>query len=52
MELVNELYALEPTAEAERAAVREALLAVAALLAPDAPHAAEELWHEVGGAAV
>jgi leucyl-tRNA synthetase len=52
MELVNELYALEPTAEAERAAVREALLAVAALLAPFAPHAAEELWHEVGGAAV
>src|SRR5512143_3919629 len=52
MELVNELYALEPRAEPERAAVREALLAVAALLAPFAPHAAEELWHEVGGAAV
>jgi leucyl-tRNA synthetase len=52
MELVNELYALEPKAEPERAAVREALLAVAALLAPFAPHAAEELWHEVGGVAV
>ncbi|HET6923024.1 MAG TPA: leucine--tRNA ligase [Anaeromyxobacteraceae bacterium] len=52
MELVNELYAREPGAEAERAAVREALLAVAALLSPFAPHAAEELWHEVGGAAV
>jgi len=52
MELVNELYALEPKAEPGRAAVREALLAVAALLAPFAPHAAEELWHEVGGAAV
>jgi leucyl-tRNA synthetase len=52
MELVNELYALEPRGEPERAAVREALLAVAALLAPFAPHVAEELWHEVGGAAV
>ncbi len=52
MELVNELYAIEPKTDPERAAVREALLAVAALLAPFAPHAAEELWHEVGGAAV
>ena len=52
MELVNELYALEPKADPDRAAVREALLAVAALLAPFAPHAAEELWHEVGGSAV
>jgi leucyl-tRNA synthetase len=52
MELVNKLYALEPRGEPERAAVREALLAVAALLAPFAPHVAEELWHEVGGAAV
>ncbi|MBI5070544.1 MAG: leucine--tRNA ligase [Deltaproteobacteria bacterium] len=50
MELVNELYAVEPRADAERAAVREALLAVAALLGPFAPHAAEELWHEVLGA--
>jgi leucyl-tRNA synthetase len=62
MELVNELYALEPghpsgpdearaggAADAERAAVREALVAVATLLAPFAPHVAEELWHEVMG---
>ncbi len=49
MELVNDLYALEPRAEAERAAVREALVALATLLAPFAPHAAEELWHEVLG---
>jgi leucyl-tRNA synthetase len=49
MELVNELYALEPAADAERAAVREALVALATLLAPFAPHAAEELWHEVVG---
>jgi leucyl-tRNA synthetase len=51
MELVNELYALEPRTDAERAAVREALLALASLLAPFAPHLAEELWHEVMGAA-
>jgi leucyl-tRNA synthetase len=51
MELVNELYALEPKEEAERAAVREALLALATLLAPFAPHVAEELWHEVQGPA-
>ena len=52
MELVNALYALEPKADAERAAVREALVAVATLLAPFAPHVAEELWHEVLGPAV
>ncbi len=51
MELVNALYALEPRADAERAAVREALVALATLLAPFAPHAAEELWHEVMGPA-
>ncbi len=49
MELVNELYAAEPKAEAEQAAVREALVALAALLGPFAPHVAEELWHEVLG---
>ncbi len=51
MELVNSLYALEPRSDADRAAVREALVALAALLAPFAPHAAEELWHEVMGPA-
>ncbi|WP_242345560.1 leucine--tRNA ligase [Anaeromyxobacter terrae] len=51
MELVNALYALEPASEPDRAAVREALIAVATLLAPFAPHAAEELWHEVLGPA-
>ena len=49
MELVNELYGLEPKGDPERAAVREALVALATLLAPFAPHAAEELWHEVMG---
>jgi leucyl-tRNA synthetase len=51
MELVNALYQLEPRTDADRAAVREALLALATLLAPFAPHAAEELWHEVMGPA-
>jgi leucyl-tRNA synthetase len=51
MELVNALYQLEPRTDADRAAVREALVAVATLLAPFAPHAAEELWHEVLGPA-
>jgi len=51
MELVNELSPLEPSSDAERAAVREALLALAVLLCPFAPHAGEELWHEVRGAA-
>ena len=32
--------------------MREALVAVATLLAPFAPHVAEELWHEVLGPAV
>jgi leucyl-tRNA synthetase len=49
MELVNELYLLEPATDADRAAVKEALVALAAMLAPFAPHLAEELWHEVLG---
>jgi leucyl-tRNA synthetase len=52
MELTNALYAFEPSSDSDRAAVREALVAMAALLAPFAPHAAEELWHEVLGPAV
>src|SRR6266511_91066 len=52
MELVNALYQLEPRTTPERAAVREALVALATLLAPFAPHVAEELWHEVLGPAV
>src|SRR5512133_3049870 len=51
MELVNALYALEPRTDSDRAAVREAFVALATLLAPFAPHVAEELWHEVLGAA-
>ncbi len=51
MELLNELYALEPKTDSERAATREALLALAMLLSPFAPHVAEELWHEVNASA-
>jgi leucyl-tRNA synthetase len=50
MELVNDLTALPAaTTEADRAAVAEALEALATLLAPFAPHVAEELWHELMG---
>jgi leucyl-tRNA synthetase len=52
MELVNELYALEPDSDTDRAAVKEALVAIAMMLAPFAPHVAEELWHEVLGPGV
>jgi leucyl-tRNA synthetase len=51
MELVNEISPLEPASGAEKAAVREGLLALAVLLSPFAPHAGEELWHEVQGPA-
>jgi leucyl-tRNA synthetase len=52
MELVNALYAFDPKVDADRAAVREALVSLAMMLGPFAPHAAEELWHEVLGAPV
>jgi leucyl-tRNA synthetase len=51
MELVNFIYPLEPKTEADQAALREAFLALTALLAPFAPHVAEELWHELQGSA-
>ena len=50
MEMVNDLTALPgANRDPDRAAVREALAALAALLAPFAPHLAEELWHELVG---
>jgi leucyl-tRNA synthetase len=49
---VNELYALEPKTDGDRAAVREALVLLATMLNPFAPHVAEELWHEVLGPSV
>jgi leucyl-tRNA synthetase len=52
MELVNELTGLpDAQEEADHAAVREALEALASMLAPFAPHVAEELWHELLGPA-
>jgi len=52
MELLNAVYewndrdSLEP---AEAASLREAVMSLVALLAPFAPHTAEELWHRLGG---
>ena len=51
MELVNFIYPLEPKTNADQAALREAFLALTALLSPFAPHVAEELWHELQGPA-
>jgi len=54
MELFNELsaFAVEPetAAEADVFAVREALEALVLMLAPIAPHAAEEMWAHLGHA--
>jgi leucyl-tRNA synthetase len=52
MELFNELSALDAdpatASEAEVAAVREALESIVVMLAPFAPHAAEEMWEHLG----
>jgi len=49
MELANELYAQEPLEDAVRPeVVKEALERMALLLAPFAPHLAEELWEMLG----
>jgi leucyl-tRNA synthetase len=48
MELVNELSRLKETDVTGTAAWREALETLALLLAPGAPHLAEELWHRLG----
>ncbi len=46
MELVNELYALEP--HLSGAALREILERLTLLLGPFAPYLAQELWEELG----
>jgi leucyl-tRNA synthetase len=48
MELVNELMRQKDGAVARTAAWREALETLVLLLAPAAPHIAEELWHRLG----
>ncbi len=48
MEFVNELMKLKETPTASTAAWREAIETLPLLLAPSAPHIAEELWHRLG----
>jgi leucyl-tRNA synthetase len=49
MELVNEIYGLEPLEERVSAPVlKEALRLTVLLVSPYAPHAAEELWEQLG----
>jgi len=49
MELVNQLYALEPLEESvSPAVVKEALAMTVLLVSPYAPHVAEELWEKLG----
>ena len=49
MELVNELYRLRETAVYRGAAWNESIGMLTLLLAPFAPHLAEELWQRTGG---
>ncbi len=51
MELVNALYTYKdkvPAAEYNKAVLKEALESLALMLAPFAPHMAEELWQSLG----
>jgi leucyl-tRNA synthetase len=49
MELVNEMYAQEPLDEgADPAVVREVFELLTLMLAPVAPHVAEEMWEMLG----
>ena len=49
MELVNALGAFTPEDDTDRAVVREGIEALVHLLAPFAPHLADELWSRIGG---
>lgn len=48
METVNELYRIKTDVPVAGAVWQESLKAVVQLLAPMAPHVAEELWHDLG----
>jgi leucyl-tRNA synthetase len=48
MEFVNELMRLKDTEVAQTSTWREATETLTLLLAPGAPHIAEELWHRLG----
>ncbi len=48
MKAVNDLYKQKAKSLAKSSAWKEALEAITALVAPFAPHMAEELWHELG----
>lgn len=48
MEFVNELMKLKDTPTANTAAWKDSTRTLALLLAPGAPHVAEELWHRMG----
>jgi len=48
MEFVNELFRLKDSATARTPAWREAIETLVLLLAPGAPHIAEELWERLG----
>jgi leucyl-tRNA synthetase len=48
MELVNELFRLKATDKYQAAAWGDALDTMVQIVAPFAPHLAEELWHQLG----
>lgn len=48
MEFVNDLYQLRERGAVASPVWREALESLALMLAPSAPHLAEELWHRLG----
>src|SRR5690606_34327918 len=48
MELVNGVYAYKERPDADPRVIREILEHLALMLAPFAPHLAEEVWHRMG----